>query len=53
MAGARKRPKYISVYVSEEEWKTIESLAKSVGVSQSAYLKLLGLGYKPASVYGG
>lgn len=43
MAGARKRPKYISVYVSEEEWKTIESLAKSVGLSQSAYLKLLGL----------
>ncbi|EMU0637004.1 conjugal transfer protein TraJ [Neisseria gonorrhoeae] len=53
MAGARKRPKYISVYVSEEEWKIIESLAKSVGLSQSAYLKLLGLGYKPASVYDG
>lgn len=51
MAAVRKRPKYISVYVSEEEWKLIESMAESVGLSQSAYLKLLGLGYKPASIF--
>lgn len=51
--GKRKLPKAIKVYVSEEEYQQLSILASSVGLSQSAYLRLLGLGYKPASVFDG
>lgn len=47
----RKLPKAIRVYVTDDEMEQIAVNAAMAGMSQSAYLKVLGLGYKPASVF--
>lgn len=44
-------PKAVRVYASDDELQQIAVNAAAVSMSQSAYLKALGLGYKPASVY--
>ena len=51
--GIKKRnsSKRIQVVVSDEEYIQIKNAAESVGLSNSAYLRELGLGYAPASVY--
>ena len=47
----RKYSKRIQVVVSDEEFIKIAEAAESVGLSHSAYLRELGLGYAPAPVY--
>ena len=53
MMGTNKRKysKRIQVVVSDEEFIKIAEAAESVGLSHSAYLRELGLGYAPAPVY--
>lgn len=45
----RNRP--IKVYISDEDRASIERLAKQTQLSLSDYLRRVGLGYKPRSVY--
>lgn len=47
----RKYSKRIQVVVSDEEYEKIATSAESVGLSNSAYLRELGLGYAPSSIY--
>ena len=47
----RKYSKRIQVVVSDEEFIKIAEAAESVGLSHSAYLRELGLGYAPAPAY--
>ena len=47
----RKYSKRIQVVVSDDEFAKIAEAAESVGLSHSAYLRELGLGYAPAPVY--
>lgn len=53
MMGTNKRKysKRIQVVVSDDEFAKIAEAAESVGLSHSAYLRELGLGYAPAPVY--
>ena len=50
MAGERKKriyPRVLRVIVSAEEQVTIDASADRLGMSTSAYLRSLGLGYQP------
>lgn len=51
MSEKRRYSKRIQVVVSDEEFKKIVEASASVGLSQSAYLRELGLGYSPSPVY--
>lgn len=48
--GTRKGNSPIRVWVTPEEKAEIESLAIQAGLSTSAYLRTLGLGYAPKSI---
>lgn len=48
---ARERNRPLRVVVSVEERIQIEAAASRTGLSVSAYLRALGLGYQPASAY--
>ena len=48
----RVRQKTIKVVVTEEEKLMIESTAKEANLSNSQYLRVLGLGYQPQSLTG-
>jgi hypothetical protein len=47
----RDRQKPLKVYVSEEERRQIEAKAEACQLVPSAYLRSLGIGYKPKSVF--
>jgi hypothetical protein len=47
----RPRGKPIYVWATAEERTEIQRLARATGLSQSAYLRTVGLGYEPASVF--
>lgn len=49
--GSGPRPKPLYVWVSAEERAEVERRAASTGLSVSAYLRSLGLGHEPRSVY--
>jgi hypothetical protein len=48
--ATRKGTNPINVWVTPEEKAEIESLANQAGLSTSAYLRTLGLGYAPKSI---
>jgi hypothetical protein len=47
----RDRQKPLRVYVSEEERRQIEATAEACQQAPSAYLRSLGMGYKPKSAF--
>ncbi len=47
----RPRGKPIYVWATAEERAEIQRLARATGMSQSAYLRTVGLGYEPASAF--
>jgi hypothetical protein len=47
----RDRQKPIKVYVSEEERREIEAKAEACQLAPSAYLRSVGIGYKPKSAF--
>jgi hypothetical protein len=47
----RDRLHPIKVYVTEKERKTIKRMAKKMRMSVSTYLRTLGLGYTPKTVF--
>jgi hypothetical protein len=49
--GTRPRSKRIEVWLTEEEHQAIEARARNTRMSGSAYLRILGLGYEPKSVF--
>jgi hypothetical protein len=50
-AMTRPRGKPIYVWTTAEERAEIQRLARATGLSQSAYLRTVGLGYQPASAF--
>ena len=47
----RNRQRPLKVWVSPSERAEIERLAESTGLSLSAYLRNVGLGYQPPSMF--
>ncbi|WP_209005141.1 plasmid mobilization protein [Anaeromyxobacter diazotrophicus] len=47
----RPRGKPICVWATADERAEIQRLARATGLSQSAYLRTVGLGYEPASAF--
>ena len=47
----RPRGKPLYVWATAEERAEIQRLARATGLSQSAYLRTVGLGYEPASAF--
>lgn len=50
-AAVRERQRPLRVVVSVEERAEIQTRARATGLSVSAYLRALGLGHEPRSVY--
>ncbi len=48
--GSRRRGRHLRVPVTAEEVQHIDDLAQQTGLSIAAYLRLVGLGYKPRNV---